>query len=97
MSKETGQTGGTTLVDLPNIGAVVAGKLEAAGIGTPDELRAAGSVEALRRIREETDEEGPCRSMLAALEGAIRGVRWHAIPKSERDELWREYQQRLAT
>ncbi len=86
-----------TLRDLPNLGAVVVRKLEVAGIGTPEELRALGSIEALRRIREGTDEDGPCRSMPAALEGAIRGVRWHAIPKSERDDLWREYQRGIAT
>lgn len=81
-----------TLTDLPNIGAVVARKLEAAGIVTPEDLRTLGSVEALRRIHAGTDADAPCRSMLSGLEGAIRGVRWHAIPKSERDELWRRYQ-----
>jgi len=25
--------------------------------------------------------------MLSGLEGAIRGIRWHAIPKAERDRL----------
>lgn len=81
-----------TLTDLPNIGMVVARKLEAAGIATPEDLKALGSVEALRRIRVENEEDTPCRGMLSGLEGAIRGVRWHAIPKSERDELWRRYQ-----
>ena len=33
--------------------------------------------------------------MLAGLAGAIRGVRWHAIPKTERDALWREYETRI--
>ncbi len=28
-------------------------------------------------------------------ETAIRGVRWHTIPKDERERLWREYQRRL--
>ena len=82
-----------TLTDLPNIGTVVARKLEAAGIASPEDLKALGSVEALRRIRASDEEDVPCRSMLSGLEGAIRGIRWHAIPKSERDELWRRYQQ----
>jgi len=30
--------------------------------------------------------------MLSGLEGAIRGVRWHAIPKDERDRLWEAFQ-----
>jgi hypothetical protein len=32
--------------------------------------------------------------MLSALEGALRGVRWHAVLKEERDALWEEYQRR---
>ena len=84
-----------TLTDLPNIGMVVARKLEAAGIATPEDLKALGSVEALRRIRAKNEEDAPCRSMLSGLEGAIRGVRWHAIDKGERDQLWRQYQERL--
>ena len=31
-------------------------------------------------------------ALLAGLEGAIRGVRWHAIPPDEREALWRKYQ-----
>ena len=34
--------------------------------------------------------------MVSGLEGAVRGVRWHSIPKEERDAVWREYE-RLAT
>jgi len=30
--------------------------------------------------------------MLSGLEGAIRGVRWHAIPKDEHDRLWEAFQ-----
>ncbi len=82
-----------TLTNLPNIGTVVARELEAVEIATPEDLRSLGRVEALRRIRPGSDEDAPCRSMLSALEGAIRGLRWHAIPKSERDGLWRQYQQ----
>ena len=33
--------------------------------------------------------------MLAAIEGAIRGVRWHTIPKDEREALWIKYQSLL--
>jgi hypothetical protein len=34
--------------------------------------------------------------MLAGLEGAIRGIRWHAIPKDQRESLWKEYQSRTS-
>ncbi len=81
------------LADLPNIGPEAARWLVAAGIRTPAELRRRGAVAAaaaIRRLR--PDAPPPCRSMLAGLEGAVRGIRWHAIPKAERDDLWREYQ-----
>jgi len=79
---------------LPNIGAEVASRLRKAGIATPEELRALGSVEAAVRLTAARTDDPPCRSMLSGLEGAIRGVRWHAIPKDERDRLWKEFQAR---
>ncbi|MDX9980364.1 MAG: TfoX/Sxy family protein [Lentisphaeria bacterium] len=82
---------GETLADLPNIGREVARLLVAAGISTPQELRELGAVAAAGRIRRIRPQDPPCRSMLAGLEGAIRGVRWHLIPKDEREALWREY------
>ncbi|MCX6096379.1 MAG: TfoX/Sxy family DNA transformation protein [Candidatus Bipolaricaulota bacterium] len=79
---------------LPNIGAEVASRLRKAGITAPEELRALGSVEAAIRLAAVQPNDPPCRSMLAGLEGAIREVRWHAIPKDERDRLWKEFQAR---
>lgn len=83
------------LTDLPNIGPEVAGLLARAGIGDPRELARLGAVEAAARIRSVRPDDPPCRSMLAGLEGAIRGVRWHAISRAERDALWAEYQTRV--
>lgn len=80
------------LTDLPNVGREVARWLVAAGIATPQALRQVGAVAAARRIREIRPADPPCRSLLAGLEGAIRGVRWHGIPKAEREALWREYE-----
>lgn len=82
------------LEDLVNIGSECAKALRAAGIGTPAELRRAGSVEAAVRLRRTLGADNVCRSRLSALEGAVRGVRWHAIPKAERDRLWRELEER---
>ncbi len=79
------------LADLPNIGAKMAGRLNEAGIRTPAELRKVGSVVAAARVSPFRDCGPTCRSALCALEGAIRGVRWHAIPKTERDDLWKRY------
>lgn len=82
------------LLGLPNIGRETARLLVQAGIRTPQELRRMGAVEATLRMSVLGPEDPPCRSMLAGLEGAVRGVRWHAIPKAEREGLWREYRLR---
>ena len=81
----------SALTDLPNLGKEAVRLLAAVGITTPDDLRRVGAVAAARRIRELRPADPPCRSMLAGLEGAIRGVHWHAIPKAEREGLWQEY------
>ncbi len=73
------------LTKLPNIGPVLAGKLNQIGISTFDQLVDAGSIEAVLRIGH-TDMV-TCYNMLYALEGAILGVRWHGIPKNDREVL----------
>ncbi|UCD48843.1 MAG: TfoX/Sxy family protein [Phycisphaerales bacterium] len=80
------------LTDLPNIGEALARKLIAAGIETPSELKRLGSVEALRRVRDMPQVRVPCMNMLCALEGAIQGIRWHDILRSERKGLWQSCQ-----
>ena len=84
----------TALIDLPNIGEEVARLLSSAGIRSPNELKRLGSVAAAARIARIRPADPPCQSMLSGLEGAIRGVRWHSIPKAERAALWKEYQAR---
>lgn len=74
------------LSKLPNISKVNERKLMEAGIETPEQLYAMGSREALLRVRTKVDPEA-CLSMLYALEGAIRGVRWHDLPKEVKEDL----------
>jgi DNA transformation protein len=76
------------LTRLPNIGAVLAEKLNTVGIYTYEDLAELGSVETILKIRE--DDPGACYNMLYALEGAIQKVRWHALPKEERQMLKKE-------
>lgn len=92
---KTDQAKPSTLADLPNIGKEVAGLLTAAGIRTPAALKRLGAVAAALRIRAIRPDDPPCRSMLSGLEGAIRGIRWHAIPADERERLWAKYEKRL--
>ena len=91
----TNREKGEALESLVNIGVEVAARLREAGILTPDDLRRLGSVETAARLAGSRPEDPPCRSMLSGLEGAIRGVRWHSIPKEERERIWEEYQRRL--
>jgi DNA transformation protein len=96
MAKNCAKVKVDELMSLPNIGAVAAQRLKAVGVMTPRQLKTLGSVEAAVRLRALATraEDAPCMSMLSGLEGAIRGVRWHAIPKGERDALWQRYQAR---
>ena len=83
------------LSELPNVGEVLAKKLKAIGVTSYKKLVDVGSIEAVLRIKE-TDLSA-CYNMLYALEGAIRGVRWHAIPKEERAHLKDEFDQARAS
>jgi len=53
-------------------------------------LAAAGAVGALLRINGFLFDEG-CLNKLYALEGAIRGVRWHFLDKERKEALKLEY------
>jgi DNA transformation protein len=65
------------LSELTNIGAALEAQLIQAGIETPEALRAAGSREAWLRIK--AFDPSACIMRLSALEGAIRGIRWHNL------------------
>lgn len=65
------------LIDLPNIGPVLAEELKQVGIDTPEALREAGAEVAWLRIRLQVD-SGACLHKLQALAGAEAG-----IPKKE--------------
>jgi DNA transformation protein len=73
------------LTALPNIGETLAVELNGVGVATLEELTALGSVEAAHRIARTRFGSG--HNLLFALEGAIRGVRWHMLPKPERARL----------
>jgi DNA transformation protein and related proteins len=84
----------TPLRDMRNIGRVTAAELEASGIADGETLRALGSVGAALRLRSAGYEV--CRSKLAGLEGAIRGVKWSLVPPEARAALWRRLEEEAA-
>lgn len=75
-----------SLTDLPNIGNVLADKLQAIGIGSAEELKLIGSEQAILKIAT-IEHSGICINMLYALEGAIQGIRWHALETCRKQEL----------
>lgn len=78
----------TELSEMPNIGKKLAEYLNQANIGSAEELENMGSREAFKRLR--CVREDACLNMLCALEGAVRGVRWHHLPQEIKQEL-KEY------
>jgi DNA transformation protein len=70
---------------LPNIGPVLAAELRAVGIESPEELVRIGSVSATLRLARGSPVVR--YNLLYALEGAVRGVRWHALPRPDREAL----------
>jgi DNA transformation protein and related proteins len=81
----------TELTGIPNIGKALADKLIRAGIDNPKELISIGSENAI--IRLETIGIDTCINMLYALEGAIRGIRWHSLDFDRKKELKEFYDQ----
>ncbi|GMQ60053.1 TfoX/Sxy family protein [Vallitalea sediminicola] len=76
------------LSQLPNIGKTLEKELNDIGIQTAEELKAMGSIDAIIRLSIHGD---TCYNKLYALEGAIRDVRWHQLPKELRQELKCKY------
>jgi DNA transformation protein len=80
----------TKLTEMPNIGVILAQKLNEAEITSPQELIKIGSQDAFLRIK--AKDCGACFNMLCALEGAIRGIRWHDLDETVKEDLKRFYQ-----
>ncbi len=73
------------LSELPNIGRVLENELIQAGIKDADDLKRQGSRNAFLSIRKIDDTA--CFSKLCALEGAVRGIRWHDLTADTKKEL----------
>ena len=74
---------------LPGIGPVTRGWLEAAGIGSAEDLRALGAVEAYRRVKFMRPREANLNA-LYALEAALRGCHWQHLPGDVKAALQHE-------
>lgn len=79
-----------SLSDLPNIGKTLAEKLNSIGIQNPEQLKKMGSEDAIIKIATLKD-SGACINVLYALEGAIKGIRWHNLEAGRKRELLEFY------
>lgn len=79
------------LSKLPNIGKVIEVQLNAVGINTVEELKAAGSREAWLKIQQ--IDSSACIHRLLALEGAIEGVKKTYLPENVKKELKAFYEE----
>ena len=75
-----------TLERMRNLGPIIAGRLRTVGIGTPEELRRLGAVEAYVRVKRTFWVE-TTHAHLYALHGAVTDVRWYALPEEARAAL----------
>jgi hypothetical protein len=70
---------------LRNIGPKSAAWLRQVGLRTPEDLAAAGPVEAFMRVKRAGFK--PSLNLLYALEGALRDCHWQEVPEARRAEL----------
>lgn len=75
------------LLDLPNISVALAETLRRCGVSSPQTLFALGAEQAWRLLRRAGVRS--CIQSVLALEGAITGVNWQAVPPARRQELMR--------
>jgi len=73
------------LQKLPNIAEKLEAQLIQVGVSTVAELKAAGSRDTWLRIA--AIDPSACYMRLCALEGAIRGIRWHHLDDQTKSEL----------
>ena len=77
------------LSELPNIGKELEKLLESIGMHDLDDLKKLGSIKVLRKISNSKD--SACLNKLYAIEGAIRGIRWHKLSSEDKRRLKEEF------
>ena len=79
------------LNELPNIGPELVKKLKQVGIETAEDLMQTGAQQAFIRLH--VLDHTVCINTLMALEGALKGIRWHHLQPSEKQMLREFFQQ----
>jgi len=73
---------------LRNIGPKSAAWLRQVGLRTPEDLAAAGTIQAFLKVRRAGFK--PSLNLLYALEGALLDCHWHDVPDARRQQLLAE-------
>ena len=73
------------LTDLPNVGPQLATHLKQVGVETPAQLRTCDAESLFIQIR--AYDPAACICKLMAIDGAIKGIRWHDLPEERKAEL----------
>jgi len=81
-----GQSAALPIEDGVNIGLALASSLRRAGIDDIEALRMLGAVAAWQKLQT-IEADAATEWAVVALEGAIRGIRWGAVPSAERRRL----------
>ena len=73
------------LTDLPNVGPQLVKHLKQVGIETPEQLKSSDAESLFIQIR--AFDPTACICKLMAIDGAIKGIRWHNLPLEKKEEL----------
>jgi len=76
----------TVLERMRNLGPIIASRLRAVGIETPEELRRLGAIDAYVQLKRAFPAE-TTYVQLYALHGAVTDVRWYALSEGARAAL----------
>ena len=71
-----------------NIGKVLGSRLRTVGIDTREKLESLGDADAFVRLCAEFPEDA-CVHTRLALAGAVRGIRWHDLPRAVQAQVTR--------
>ena len=70
-----------------NLGSTILARLRDAGIHSVAELRLLGAAGAYKRLCSRAGRPLPVCYYLYSLEGALRGIRWDALPAKDKSRL----------
>ena len=84
---ESGSDNHHSLLDLPNVGPIIAARLATIGIMSRDDLSRKGATVAYRELCVATGIRLPVCYNLYSLEAALRNIDWHQLTDADKAAL----------